>query len=492
MLRLSSLVAALEENWVPLLSFGKKIIRILPAKLAAKIEVALAFLSKASAAGDDQSAAQRMALTAFIVRIFSAAIAFFSHVLFARLIGQFDYGIYAFVWVIVVIFGNLSCLGFHTTLIRYLPIYRESSASDHYRGLAFASQSLAIGISITLALFGLITLHYFGHLVESYYLVPVALGLLTLPMIALGDMLDGTSRANGWAMMAMKYTYLIRPLLIIAAMVLATAMGFDRSATTAMQAALVATAITTLWQLLSVKRHLVSVLPSGDRRYDYRIWLRFAVPLFVIDGIGFLLTNADVIIVGLYMPPDQVGVYFAAAKIIVLMQFVFFAVKAAAGPRYSNLIARNDSQGLISASQQIARWSFWPSLAMGLSLLLLGPWLLGLFGQGFSAGYSLIAILFVGFLIKSAIGPAETLLNMAGKQFVCLWLYAITFASNIILNITLIPDYGLRGAATATTLAMALETLLLFAATRKLLGIWLSPLPKRYTVAGSTGGLNGK
>lgn len=464
----------------------------LPSGIAGQIAVMIQKLS-ASASGDrDQSSAQVMALTAFFIRIISAGIAFFSHVLFARLIGQFDYGIYAFVWVMVVIFGNLSCLGFHTTLIRFLPRYHTENCHEHYHGLTYAARLTALVASAALTCFGLLALQLFGDQIDSYYLVPIALGLFTLPLIALGDMLDGTARANGWALIAMKYTYLIRPVLIIVMMLLAIAFGFEHSATTAMQAALIASIITTLIQLLAVKSKLRERFSSGQLQFEYLHWMRFALPMFFIDGIGFLLTNADVIIVGIYMPPDQVAIYFAAAKTIVLMQFVFFAVKAAAGPRFSNLIARNDHGSLEQAARQIARWSFWPSLGMGLLLLATGPWLLAMFGKGFSDGYSLIAILFVGFLIKSSIGPAETLLNMAGKQFICVWLYAITFLTNITLNFILIPVYGLEGAAVATSLAMALETLLLFSATRHQLGLWLTPWPARAPLRLSGGGHNGQ
>lgn len=441
---------------------------------------------------NDQSAAQAMALTAFTVRVISAAIAFASHILFARLIGQFEYGIYALVWVMVIIFGNLSCLGFHSTLIRFLPIYANNNSHEHFRGLNYASRLTALIAATIFAVLGLTVIALYGDLIESYYLVPVCLGLFTLPMIALGDTLDGTARANGWPMAAMQYTYLIRPVLVILMMLLALLLGFETSATTAMLAALLATIITSLWQLLATKSRLKNRIPSGKAQFEYRKWLRFALPMLVIDGIGFLMTNSDVVIVGLYMPPDQVAVYFAAAKTIVLMQFVFFAVKAAAGPRFANLMAKGNSSDLREVACQIARWSFWPSLAMGLLLLLAGPWLLALFGQGFASGYPLIGILFLGFLTKSAIGPAETLLNMAGKQFLCVWLYAITFLTNVTLNIILIPVYGLKGAAIATSLAMALETLLLLSATRHQLGIWLTPMPVRASASVSSGARNGE
>jgi O-antigen/teichoic acid export membrane protein len=64
-----------------------------------------------------------------------------------------------------------------------------------------------------------------------------------------------------------------------------------------------------------------------------------AFPIFLIEGFYFMLTNADVIIVGLYLPPEKVAVYFAAAKTMALVHFVYFAVKAAAAQRFSGLVS---------------------------------------------------------------------------------------------------------------------------------------------------------
>lgn len=425
------------------------------------------------------SSAQAMALTAFAFRMISAGIAFLSHIVFARLIGQFEYGIYALVWVVAVIIGNLSCFGFHSTQIRFLPVYFQKQEYQLYLGLAFAARLTALTVSAVITTIGLLFLYFFGEKIASYYVIPFALGLFIIPMIALGDTLDGTARANGWPLTAMQFTYLIRPALIISVMLAAVAFGFETSATTAMQAALVATFITSLLQLISVRRQVRAKIKPDRLQFEYRVWMRYSLPIFVTDGIGFLLTNADVIIVGMYLPPDQVAIYFAAAKVIVLMQFIFFAVKAAAGPRFAALFGKGDTAALENAAQQTARWSFWPSLTFGLMLLALGPWLLLLFGEGFSSGYILMVILFLGFLVKSAIGPAETLLNMAGKQVNCMILYTVTFISNISFNVVLIPLYGLIGAAIAAALAMLVETLLLYIVTRISLGIRLTPVPVR-------------
>lgn len=430
---------------------------------------------------DETGRARQQALSAFAIRIASAAIAFLSQIVLARLMGEFQYGIFAFVWVLSILAGNLSCLGFHSSVIRFLHQHRKRGELATVRGLNLAVRLVAIASASTVAALGFLLLHVLGDRIEAYYLVPISLALFIMPMIALGDVLDGTARANGWTMTALGPTFLIRPALILAFMLAAVWLGAPHTAATAVQAALAATYVTTLSQLLRLMFKLRGPYGAGSRRFEFGIWFRYSLPLFVVDGISFLLTNADVVVVGFYLPPDQVGIYFAAAKTIVLVQFVYFAIKAAAGPRFSAILAEGDMTALAAFAGQAARWTFWPSLAVGLCTLAAGEVLLSLFGQAFTTGYLLLPVLFAGILSKSLIGPGEILLSMAGHQNLCVLLYAVTLTASIVLNIVMIPHFGLMGAATATATAMAIEALLLHIAVRRTLGIVLfafaDPLP---------------
>lgn len=428
-------------------------------------------LVRALRAEDDTARAQRMAAIAFAIRVVSAAIAFVSQIIQARLMGEFEYGIFVFVWVLVVLAGNFSCLGFHTAVIRFLPQYDLDKAEAEIRGLTSTARLFAMTSASILALVGMSALHVFGNSIETYYLVPLFLAVFALPMIALGDVLDGTARANRWAVLGLSPTYIIRPTLILVFMLIAVNAGAPATAVTAMKAALAATYLTTLGQFLLVDRRLLHRYDKGARTINFRAWIKVALPIFFIEGFGFLLTNSDVIVVGLYLPPDQVAVYFAAAKTMALVQFVFFAVKAGATPRFSGLMAEGDRHGLAAFAGTAARWSFWPSLAVGAVVLMLGQFLLGLFGSAFTAGYMLMVILFAGNMAKALVGPAEMLLTMAGRQQLCVAVYAVALGCNIALNLTLIPIWGVAGAATATATAMAVEALLLHIAVRRALGI---------------------
>jgi O-antigen/teichoic acid export membrane protein len=449
---------------------------MLPSALRHRLYPLLQRLVPVLFGADPRSRAQRMALIAFAIRILSAAIAFVSQIVLARLMGEFEYGIFIFVWVLAVLFGNLSCLGFHASIIRFLPEYNTASAVAEIRGLTMAARIFAMLSATALAMVGGAGLWLFGSMIEDYYVIPLYLGLITLPMIALGDVMEGTARAHSWAIAAMSPTYIARPLLILAFMLLATSAGMPQDAATAMAAALAATYVTTLGQFLAMIWRLGKHYVRGPMKVEFWRWLRVSVPIFLVDGFGFLLTNSDVVIVGLYLEPDDVAIYFAAAKTMALVHFVMFAVKAAAGPRFSAAMAARDRQQLAEIAVESARWAFWPSVAIGGTVLVAGDFLLSLFGPAFPSGAPLMAILLAGILAKAFVGPGETLLTMAGRQKLCVILYAGALGTNIALNVTLIPLFGLTGAAVATAGAMFAEAAILHLAVRRTFGFTLLAL----------------
>ncbi|MEP6432800.1 MAG: polysaccharide biosynthesis C-terminal domain-containing protein, partial [Lentilitoribacter sp.] len=190
----------------------------------------------------------------------------------------------------------------------------------------------------------------------------------------------------------------------------------------------------------------------------------------------YLLTNADVIIVGFYLEPEKVAVYFAAAKTMALVHFIYFAVKAGAAPKFSSMVAENKMAELNNFAKQTARWTLIPTLLIGGLVLLLGRFLLSMFGESFIDGHTVMIILFFGILAKSFIGPGEILLTMAGKQKICMIVYAGALAANLAFNITLIPMFGIQGAAFATAGAMTIEAILLFFVIKSQLGITMFAL----------------
>jgi O-antigen/teichoic acid export membrane protein len=391
-----------------------------------------------------------------MVRVVSAAIAFFSQVLMARWMGSFEYGIFVLVWVTMLIVGSISCLGFSTSVIRFIPEFRERGMLDELRGIVRVSRHVVLAASTLTALAGAAGVWLFADRIEDYYVVPFLLGLLCLPMVALTDLLQGVSRAHSWALSALLPTYISRPVLILVFMGAALLAGCPADATTAIIAAIAATYVTALGQLLSLGSRVSATIPAGDSRILLRQWFFISLPIFLVDSFFYLLTNADVLMVGFYRDPQEVAVYFATVKTLALVHFVYFAVKAGSAQRYAQF-AHGDRHRLAAFARETVSWTFWPSLAMAVVVLALGRPMLGLFGEGFQSGYPLLFLLVVGVVARASVGPCESLLTMSGHQNSCALVFAATLALNIVLNVLLLPTFGLWGAAMATAFAMIFE-----------------------------------
>jgi O-antigen/teichoic acid export membrane protein len=73
-------------------------------------------------------------------------------------------------------------------------------------------------------------------------------------------------------------------------------------------------------------------------------------------------------------------------------------------------------------------------------------------------------------LARAAVGPAERLLNMLGQRRQCATVYALAFALNLTLCVSLIPRWGIEGAASATATAMVAESIMLYIVAKRRLG----------------------
>lgn len=430
--------------------------RFLPQRLALRAKPLLGRIDAVLFTADERGEASRMSLIAFSIRIVSAVIAFVSQVLMARWMGSFEYGIFVLVWVTMVIVGNLACLGFHTSIIRFIPEYRERNMLAELRGIVLTSRLFVMVASTAIAGLGALGVWLLSPFIENYYVVPFILGLICMPMIAMSDLLQGLARANSWALFALAPTYLVRPVLILALMVLMLLVGFAPDARTAIFASIAATYATTLGQLIGITARIGKKIPAGPRKLHFAQWFLVSLPIFLVEGFFFLLTNADVLMVGAYMNPNDVAVYFATVKTLALVHFVYFAVKAGVAQRYAQF-THGEPEKLAAFARETVSWTFWPSLLMALLVLVLGEPMLSLFGPEFVAGYPLLFLLVFGVVARAAVGPCESLLTMSGNQNICAAVYAMTLALNIGLNLVLIPLFGLWGAAMATAFAMIFE-----------------------------------
>ncbi len=461
--------------------------KILPQSLAGKATPFTERFDSMIGGDGDSAVSGRIAIFAFAIRIFSAAIAYMSQVFLVRWMGAFEYGIFIGVWVAAVIIGGLACMGFQTGIIRFISEYRTSGENDYLRGAISGSILWAVISATLIAMAGSAGVFAFGEYLDSYYIIPIYLAAVCLPMLSLQEVQDGVARAHNWPVVALVPTFILRPIIIIIVMIAAVWLGFPADAPTAMIATIIATYLASLWQFYLLSRRLKTAVPTGPRRFMPGQWLAITMPIFLVEGFYNLLTNVDILLVSHFMEPDQVSIYFAAAKTLALVHFVYFAVKAAAAHRFSIYLTSGNQVRYEQFIRETVHWTFWPSLGFALLMLVLGRYFLMLFDASFvEHGEPVIWILTIGIIARASVGAAESVLTMSGEQKTCAMVYAATLAVNLVLNWNLIPVYGLSGAAMATSVALVFESFALYAAARRRLGLHIFIIPRFWQSSTST------
>lgn len=428
------------------------ILDVLPAQLRERV-VELA-------RGDGEGARSgRSALEVYAIRVFAAAIAFLSHVILARWLGAHEFGIFTYVWIWVIVIGGIGAIGFDTTVIRFVQEYQTKDQPDELRGFLLGGKLISFGIGVVCAAIGVGLITVWPDILDDHYRIPLVLALCCVPAFALMDFLDGVGRSQNWMRLALVPPYILRPVLIFVFFGLAVLVGFRENAETTALAAIAATWSACLVQYLLLRRRLSKIIPSGGRNYKLGFWISISLPVLMIDAFEMLMTNLDTLLLQLYVAPDQIAIYFAAARSTALVAFVQFAVAAAFLSRIAKAYAKSDYDALSGFLATGCKWSFWPSLGGALILVVLGKPLLWLFGPEFTAGYVPLCILLMGIMARAAAGPAQGVLVLTGHQKAAAGISFGTLILNAGLNLALIPSYGLTGAATATTVAFGMESL---------------------------------
>ena len=439
----------------------------MPGVRALPLSQALAWLKDQS----DTSLAQRAASLTFLIRVLSAAAAYFAQVVLARWMGGHEFGIYIYVWTWVLLIGDVVHFNLPLAAQRFIPEYTVAQSPERLRGFIAGARWMVVGLGALAMLTGAALIRGFEGALARDQIVPLYLGCLALPFFTLSVILDATARAYNWVTLALVPHFLLRPLVMLALMGVAYGAGLRPDATTAMGCILLATVAMSAVQLMLLDRRLRGVVSPGARTYELKYWLTTALPLFWVAAFYNLIAYVDVIILEQFRPPQDVAHYYAAARTLLLVTFIYFSVTVAVSPHFATLHAAADRAGLARLVNSTIRWTFWPSLAATLIILALGWPMLWLFGPDFTAAYPLMFILAIGPLMRAAVGPAERLLNMAGEQNLCALIYAGAFAVNLIGCFTLIPLFGGAGAAMAVSGAILTESAALYLAARRRLGL---------------------
>src|SRR5260370_6531144 len=100
----------------------------------------------------EASVTKRLAGTIFIIRVFSAALAYLSQILLARWMGGSDYGVYVYVWTWVLLLGSMMDFGISASAQKLIPEYRARGEHALLRGFLSGSRWMTFAVSSVVSL----------------------------------------------------------------------------------------------------------------------------------------------------------------------------------------------------------------------------------------------------------------------------------------------------------------------------------------------------
>ena len=239
-----------------------------------------------------------------------------------------------------------------------------------------------------------------------------------------------------------------------------------------------AMAITAAWAAIGVvlggfwlKQSLPDAVNSAKAESDTVAWRKVSTQLLLVSGASLVLTQTDIVMLGVLTTTDQSGLYSVASRLSAVSIFAIIALGSIGAPMIASFHANNDTDALARIVKLMARFSLATLLPMGVLFAALGHLILGVFGDEFVAAYVPLLILVGGQTLAACFGPVAILLTMTSGEATAARILLFSVGANLILNGLLIPPFGMVGASVATALTTALPAAAMYLAARRRLGI---------------------
>jgi O-antigen/teichoic acid export membrane protein len=409
----------------------------------------------------------------FAIKVVYAGLTFLTTMLLARWLGAAEYGVYAFAYSLLMLVTIPTQAGLPNLVVRETARGMVLGRPDLVQGVWRWSGRVVGALSLALlALASLAILLWRGRLSNTQGLTLVW-ALALVPLMALGNLRGAALRGLKCIVAGQLPEFAVRPALF-ALLLVGVSLLAGRGLTAPMAMALhVSAALIAflagawmLWQNTPVS--VRQVIPASEGR----VWLMSSMLFALIAGFQVINNELSTVMLGLFEPSEQAGIFRVAVQVSTLASFGLQAVNLVVAPRFADLYA----QGKMASLQRLATGS--ARIVLGFNLILTAlfvfagkPFFSLLFGPDFAASYSPMLILLVGQMANSAAGSVGFLLNMTGHERDTAQGMASAAIINIALNLLLIPLWGIVGAAAATAVSMTVWNVLLWWKVRIKLGI---------------------
>jgi len=392
----------------------------------------------------------------FSARVAGVVLVFVWTLILVRLLGPHDYGRYVYILSVTFFVSLLGGLGLPTASSYFVARYRRTARRNRlFSFLVLATTIGTLGPALgTLAVWSVVTVAG-GTVFQGFDLLTIqayAVGAALVQLYAFTNRaLERTTiAAYGEQVLQRVWAFFWIGLVLMAGATITPNLALYGNAF----GALGATAV----MMVTIRRQVCGTALSA--RTTSRCltlaprWTRRAATMMITPVFFLVLSETDILMLGAFSTPAAVGIYHVARRICGFMGFFYSAVVLVGVHRFVGAHMENDTRRLQGLVRTMGLLGLVPAALLWLIFLVLGPWLLGMFGEEMTAGYLVLMIMATTTLLEMAMGPATELLMMTGHERPVSRINTVFAGVNIALNALLVPPLGMEGAAIASGIAI--------------------------------------
>ncbi len=408
---------------------------------------------------------------AFLTQVVGYGLAYSSNIFYARWMGLTEYGIFSYISAWALLLATFAGLEFPMVLLRFIPEYEAKKNWALLRGLLHQGRLLVFAAGGLMAILCVILAFFIESYKSTPYAEPLLAGAWMIPLWALIYLHTAMSRAFKSVAVAYGPPRVLKPAMLLGFAFLYISTDRQLTGTALLAGSVIVLILVLLLQWGSLTRLLPYQIKRIKPELRTRQWLRVSLSVLAVAAFFIVLQQTSTLIIGIWLDPEQVGLYSAAAKTTQLMNMPSLAMAALSVPLFSSLHARGDLHGLQEMLSKTVSWAFWPSVMGAVILIAASRFFLGLFGPEFTAAQPAAIILILGGLVTAGGGPVLSLMQVTGRQRQAAFVIGSSALAGIVLNIAGIYFFGITGGAGASVITTVLWIIRLNLLSIKTIGV---------------------
>lgn len=381
-------------------------------------------------------------------------------VIIARSFGPEVYGLFSLAIMISSWFVVVSTLGLNQGLLRYIPFYRAKDEIEKIRYI-IRFNFYTILISSTLAgvlLFGLSNYIAINIFHQTNLIIFLKLFGIATPIIALSGHFIAQIRAFemiGWYSFVYNIVQNVLKLILILILIFIGIKSYSVAISYVLGTlgTLVAAYLVCKYKLSEM--FYKSKLKKSSGKNLSNSMVLYSLPVMMFGVISAIFFWIDSFFIGYFKTASDVGIYNVAAAIATLLLIFPEIFTQLFFPLINRDYSNKNYYKIQEISKQVGKWIFIINLPIFLLFIIFpGAFINLLFGSSYLLAEQSLRILSLAMLISSMGYISNQLILVAGKSKAIMFDIILASVINILLNILLIPEYGINGAATSTLLSI--------------------------------------